>query len=72
MPAKADEKDAIRCTSCKKILGKGVINDGKIEIKCKCGTLNTIQAELPKQPAEPGNYIHNRPYQDRMDLVKKD
>lgn len=32
-----------RCSSCKKLLGKGGVFNGSIQIKCKrCGTLQTI------------------------------
>ena len=42
------EKQVIKCSSCGKLLAKGHINDGELEIKCKCGTVNTIARE-PKQ-----------------------
>lgn len=66
----ADVKDAIRCSNpkCGKVIGSGTVNDGRISIKCKCGTTTTIEAAIPKPP---GNYVHNRPYQNRMDLEQK-
>lgn len=66
----ADVKDAIRCSNpkCNKVIGSGTVKDGKVSIKCKCGTTTTIEAQLPKQPEK---YIHNRPYQNRMDLEQK-
>lgn len=43
------EKKYIRCTSCNKVIGEIVhLNDGEIEIQCKCKTVNTIKA-VPKQ-----------------------
>lgn len=54
------KKNEIRCNACNKLLATGVINDGKIELKCKCKTVNTIEVIPPPVP-----------YQDRMGLVKK-
>lgn len=46
------DKNIIRCTGCKKVLcNLEYLNDGKLEIKCKCGVINTIEA-LPKQTSE--------------------
>lgn len=46
------DKNDIRCTGCRKIIGKlDYLIDGRISIKCKCGTLNIIEA-VPKEKAE--------------------
>lgn len=37
-----------RCTSCNNLLFMGIIRDGIVEIKCKCGTHNTFKAECRK------------------------
>lgn len=43
-----------RCCSCNHLIGKGQILAGKLEVKClKCGTLNTIIAEPPKELPKP-------------------
>lgn len=57
-----------RCSNikCKKLLAEMDVTDGKVEIKCKCGMVNTLQAEAKDKP-----YVHNQPYQNRMDLVRK-
>lgn len=44
----AEEKNVFRCSSCNKIIGKGNLSDGRIELKCKCGTVTAIEA-TPKQ-----------------------
>lgn len=36
---------SICCISCGKVIAKGHISTGKIEIKCKCGVINKIEAE---------------------------
>jgi len=35
----------ICCVSCGKVIAKGHISTGRIEIKCKCGVTNKIEAE---------------------------
>lgn len=35
------------------MIGKGILNDGRIEIKCKCGVTNTIEA-APKETKPSG------------------
>lgn len=59
-------KNAIRCSNpkCKKVIGSVELTDGKVSIKCKCGTTTTIEAK-------PHKYIQNAPYQDRLDLEQK-
>lgn len=37
------EKPAIRCNNCKKMIATGSMKDGEIDIKCKCGVTNTIK-----------------------------
>jgi phage FluMu protein Com len=37
-----EQKAEIRCEQCSKVLCKGVVDAGNIEIKCKCGKVNTI------------------------------
>lgn len=39
------------------MIGKGILNDGRIEIKCKCGVTNTIEA-APKQEPKPSGIIN--------------
>lgn len=63
-----DEKNIIRCTGCRKVIGEGTLNDGKISIKCKCGVLNTIEATPKPQPKQETTI----PFQDRLNLVKKE
>lgn len=69
---KNDNPDMIRCSNCRKIIGEGTLKDGKISIKCKCGTLNTIEAVPKQQETEQKNFVYNTPYQNRIPgLVKK-
>lgn len=56
----------LKCTSCKKKLAEFNLVDGKLSVKCKCGTTNTIEAA----PAST-KFIHNQPYQNRLNLVVK-
>lgn len=66
------EKKTIRCTGCNKVIGElGHLRDGKISIKCKCGTINVIEAIPEEKTPEPKNFVYNAPYQNRMNLVKK-
>ena len=60
------DKNIIRCSGCRKIIGEGVINDGHITIKCKCGVMNTLVASKKQE-----KFVYNQPYQDRMNLQKK-
>lgn len=46
------ENKVINCISCKKLIAKGTINDGIISIKCKCGTVNTIEKEAKELKVE--------------------
>lgn len=68
---KNNNPDVIRCYNCRKIIGEGTISDGKISIKCKCGTLNTIEAVPKLKAPEQKNFVYNSPYQNRLGLVKK-
>jgi len=34
-----------RCSNCNLLLAKASIKIGKVEIKCRCGTMNTFEAE---------------------------
>lgn len=46
---------SICCVSCGKVIAKGHISTGKIEIKCKCGVVNKIEAEKkPEGRERPG------------------
>lgn len=36
----------IKCSSCGKKLAEANIRQGELRIKCKCGTLNIVAAEL--------------------------
>lgn len=56
--------DSFKCIKCKKKLAEGDIADGKVSIKCKCGTLNTIEVR-------PKKYVQNAPYQSRINLIQK-
>lgn len=42
----------IRCVSCGKVLMEGVIKDGIVVKKCRCGIINTISAEKPKSAGQ--------------------
>lgn len=44
----ADSTKVIKCSSCGKLIARGFINDGTVEIKCKCGVVNTVSKE-PKE-----------------------
>jgi phage FluMu protein Com len=37
----------VKCSKCFNLLMKAIIVEGRIEIKCKCGTLNTIESKQP-------------------------
>lgn len=65
------EKSVLKCCACGKKIGEGEINDGYVSIKCKCGAITTIQKTMPKPPEPEKKFIHNLPYQNRMDLNKK-
>lgn len=54
----------IRCSSCGKLLGMGNLKDAILELKCKCKALNVIEVTPPP--------VTKVPFQERMDLVKKD
>ena len=53
----------IRCISCGKIIAEGFMKEGLIEIDCRCGTTNKIQAQHKKS--------EGRTYQDRVGIVAK-
>ncbi len=38
------EKNDILCNNCRKKIAEGEISDGCLKIKCKCGTINTVEA----------------------------
>jgi phage FluMu protein Com len=50
----------IRCSNCHALLLKADIKHGKAQVKCKCGTLNTIDI----QP-------DGRSFQERLNLTTK-
>ena len=37
----------VKCYKCFTLLCKAIIVEGRIEIKCKCGTINTIESKQP-------------------------
>lgn len=46
MPINQASKDkSVVCISCGKVIAKGHIESGSIEIACKCGVKNRIEAE---------------------------
>lgn len=47
MSVKAQELQQWRCVKCQKLLAKLLLTEGKIEIKCACGTLNEVSAKRP-------------------------
>jgi phage FluMu protein Com len=53
----------IRCISCGKIIAEGFMKEGVIEIDCRCGTINKIQAQYKKP--------EGRSYQDRIGITAK-
>lgn len=57
----------IRCSKCQKLLAEAKIEEGKLAIKCKCGTMNTIEVrQVNNKP-----FVYNQPYQNRLNLVQK-
>jgi phage FluMu protein Com len=42
----------VKCSKCFNLLMKAIIVEGRIEIKCKCGTLNTIESKQPDRQRE--------------------
>lgn len=51
-------KSEKRCYNCKSLLFKGVIHRGIVEIKCKCGKINT--------------FSHTVSFQERLKLNLKE
>jgi len=51
---KATELRKWLCISCGKLLAKLNLIDGKIQIRCRCGTMNEISAK-PRQERSPTN-----------------
>lgn len=43
----------IKCTNCGKKLAEAKIQNGFVEIKCKCGTVNKITAETEQVEEKP-------------------
>lgn len=43
---KINHEKLIKCVACGKLLAKGQIFHGQIELPCKCGVMNTIGAEM--------------------------
>lgn len=39
------ENKEIKCIACNKLIAKGILLEGSISIKCKCGTINTLKKE---------------------------
>lgn len=58
-------KKEYRCAlpDCNKLLFKGEVIQGIVEVKCDCGMLNKVGSEQPKP--------ENRPFQERMNLTRK-
>lgn len=49
MPINQPNKDKpVFCISCGKMICKGHIESGSIEIRCKCGVKNRIEANKPE------------------------
>lgn len=39
----------LKCKKCGKLLGKGIVERGAVEIKCpRCGSYNIFQIEMPR------------------------
>jgi phage FluMu protein Com len=56
-------KDEKRCCNCGKLLFRGSIRDGKVEVKCpNCKTVNTFEINSDG---------HSNSWQDRMYLNRK-
>lgn len=52
-----------RCTNCDRLLFKGVVGEnGKVSIKCKCGTMNTFKVHHLHDPNVnfQDKILHNR------------
>jgi len=45
----------ILCSNCGKKLGEVSMKDGKVAIKCKCGTLNVKESKPPLKSNKDGN-----------------
>jgi len=41
----ADKDKPVRCIACGKIIAQGYITEGAIQIQCKCGVKNRLEAE---------------------------
>lgn len=41
----ADKDKPVRCIACGKIIAQGYIADGAIQIQCKCGVKNRLEAK---------------------------
>lgn len=37
--------NALLCSNCGKKIGEVSMKDGKVVIKCKCGTINTVETK---------------------------
>jgi phage FluMu protein Com len=44
-PNQSRVENAIRCASCGKVIGKGFIVEGSVELPCKCGVRTRIEAK---------------------------
>jgi len=48
----------LRCTNCGALIAKVSLQQGVIEVKCKCGTMNTAVADnLIKKPEMPADRV---------------
>lgn len=45
-----------RCSNCNALLAKASLQNGKVVIKCKCGTVNTFEAATEKRTERRCNY----------------
>lgn len=41
-----------RCTNCNALLGKINLQQGIVELKCKCGTINTFSASVQNKASD--------------------
>lgn len=54
------EKPSIRCKNCNKLLARGILDLGEIEIQCpRCKTRNTLRASRPNTAPHDGLFGDN-------------
>lgn len=58
MPINQANKDKpVLCIACGKMICKGHIESGSIEISCKCGVKNRIEAEIKPEGRKPRKFV---------------